>query len=175
MINSAYANVEIESCDWYFVRYVASSYRQVPKTLLCNTLPLYKHWQWVLLAKLLSCHCTVNDTDYLNSLYILWRYEDSVDNTVEENSSIFSLIHTCWLLSAGACEQYNFLPTKSSSSACRCCSNHSISPAHSSKPAAVGLLLWALGGTDGRTQYHFINPALHNVRQFHWMYTHTPV
>jgi len=36
----------------------------------------------------------------------------------------------------------------------RCCSNRSISPArraHSSKPAAAGLLLWANDGTDTRT------------------------
>ena len=31
------------------------------------------------------------------------RYRDSVDNTVEENSSVFSLI--CWLPSARACGQ----------------------------------------------------------------------
>ena len=33
------------------------------------------------------------------------RYGDSVDNTVEENSSIFSLIRMRWLLSARACGQ----------------------------------------------------------------------
>jgi len=32
-------------------------------------------------------------------------YGDSVDNTVEENSSISSLIRMRWLLSARACEQ----------------------------------------------------------------------
>jgi len=33
------------------------------------------------------------------------RYGDSVDNTVEENSCIFSLIRMRWLLSARACRQ----------------------------------------------------------------------
>jgi len=32
-------------------------------------------------------------------------YRDSVDNTVEENSSIFSLSRMHWLPSARACEQ----------------------------------------------------------------------
>jgi len=31
------------------------------------------------------------------------RYGDSVDNTVEENSGVFSLIQMLWLLSAKAC------------------------------------------------------------------------
>jgi len=44
------------------------------------------------------------------------RYGDSVDNTVEANSSIFSLIQMHWLLSARACWQQNSAPTKSSSS-----------------------------------------------------------
>ena len=44
------------------------------------------------------------------------RCGDSVDNTIEENSSIFSLIRMCWLPSARACWQYNFAPTESSSS-----------------------------------------------------------
>jgi len=43
-------------------------------------------------------------------------YGSSVDNTVEENSSVFSLIRICWLPSTTACEQQNFAPTKSSSS-----------------------------------------------------------
>ena len=30
---------------------------------------------------------------------------DSVDNTAEENSSVFCLIQMCWLLSARACGQ----------------------------------------------------------------------
>jgi len=38
------------------------------------------------------------------------RYGDSADNTVEENSSVFSLIQMCWLPSAKAC---NFAPAKS--------------------------------------------------------------
>ena len=52
----------------------------------------------------------------------------------------------------------------------RCCSNRSIASfrrAHSSKPTAAGLLLWARAGTDGRTPYkpyHFIVPVLHTVR-----------
>jgi len=33
------------------------------------------------------------------------RYRDSVDNTVEDNSSVFSLIQMHWLLSARACRQ----------------------------------------------------------------------
>jgi len=33
------------------------------------------------------------------------RYSDSVDNTVEENSSIFSLIQMHWMPSARACGQ----------------------------------------------------------------------
>ena len=34
---------------------------------------------------------------------VVYRYGDSVDNTVEENSSVFSLIWMCWLRSARAC------------------------------------------------------------------------
>ena len=37
-------------------------------------------------------------------------------------------------------------------------------PQHSSDPTALGLLLWAHAGTDGRTQYRFIDPALHTMR-----------
>jgi len=33
------------------------------------------------------------------------RYRDSVDNTVEENSSVFSLVRMRWLPSARACGQ----------------------------------------------------------------------
>jgi len=44
------------------------------------------------------------------------RYGDSIDNTVEENSSIFSLIRMRWLPSVRACGHENFAPTKSSSS-----------------------------------------------------------
>ena len=33
------------------------------------------------------------------------RHVDSVDNIVEENSSVFSLIRICWLPSARACGQ----------------------------------------------------------------------
>ena len=36
--------------------------------------------------------------------YYLW-YGDSADNTVEENSSVFSLIQMCWLPSAWTCGQ----------------------------------------------------------------------
>jgi len=36
----------------------------------------------------------------------------SLDNTVEENSSVFSLIWMRWLLSAGASGQRNIAPTK---------------------------------------------------------------
>jgi len=39
------------------------------------------------------------------------RYGDSVDNTVEENSSIFSLIRMHWLPSARASGQSNSAPT----------------------------------------------------------------
>jgi len=49
----------------------------------------------------------------------------------------------------------------------RCCSNRSISPArraHSSEPAAAGLLLWAHAGTDGRTPYSFTDPVPHTMR-----------
>jgi len=50
----------------------------------------------------------------------------------------------------------------------RCYSNRLISPArraHSSKPAAAGLLLWPmLGETDGRIPSLFIDPAAHTVR-----------
>jgi len=31
-------------------------------------------------------------------------------------------------------------------------------------PAAVGLLLWAQAGTDGRTPYRYANPAPHTTR-----------
>jgi len=34
-----------------------------------------------------------------------YRYGDSVDSTVEENSSVFSLIGMCWLPSSRACRQ----------------------------------------------------------------------
>jgi len=44
------------------------------------------------------------------------QYGHIVDNTVEENSSIFSLIRMFWLLSARACRQLNFATTKFSSS-----------------------------------------------------------
>jgi len=37
--------------------------------------------------------------------FVLGCYGDSVDNTVEENSSIYSLIRMCWLLPARACRQ----------------------------------------------------------------------
>jgi len=43
------------------------------------------------------------------------RYGDSVDNTDEENSSIFSLIWMRWLPWVRAWGQENFAPTKSSS------------------------------------------------------------
>jgi len=43
-------------------------------------------------------------------------YGDSVDKTVEENSSNFFLIRMCWLLFARAGGQQNFAPTKSFSS-----------------------------------------------------------
>ena len=38
------------------------------------------------------------------------------------------------------------------------------SRAHSSKPAAAGLLLRAHAGTDGRTQYRFTDPVPHTKR-----------
>ena len=38
-------------------------------------------------------------------LHLTLRYGESVDNTAEENSSIFSLIWMCWLPSAKACGQ----------------------------------------------------------------------
>jgi len=37
--------------------------------------------------------------------FIIAWYRDSVDNTVEENSSVFSIIQMCWLLSGRACGQ----------------------------------------------------------------------
>jgi len=40
------------------------------------------------------------------------RYGDSVDNTVEENSNIFSIIQMCWVPSARACGQSVKLCTK---------------------------------------------------------------
>jgi len=43
-------------------------------------------------------------------------YRDGAGNTAEENSSVFSLIQMQLLPSARACSQYNFAPTKSSSS-----------------------------------------------------------
>ena len=49
------------------------------------------------------------------SPYLVW-YGDSVDNTVEASFSVFSLIRMRWLPSTRACGQYNFAPTKSSSS-----------------------------------------------------------
>ena len=36
---------------------------------------------------------------------LLWSYGDSVDNTVEQNSTIFSLMQMHWLPSARACGQ----------------------------------------------------------------------
>ena len=36
---------------------------------------------------------------------MMFKVRDSVDNTVEENSSVFSLSKMCWLPSARACEQ----------------------------------------------------------------------
>ena len=48
----------------------------------------------------------------------------TVDKTVEENSSVFSLIRMPWLLSARACGQLNFAPTKSSSFDWRCRLTH---------------------------------------------------
>jgi len=44
----------------------------------------------------------------LFAYYVITRYGDSVDNTVstvEENSSVFSLIRMRWLPSARACGQ----------------------------------------------------------------------
>jgi len=35
----------------------------------------------------------------LCSTEVVWWYGDGVDNTFVENSSVFSLIWTCWLLS----------------------------------------------------------------------------
>ena len=57
----------------------------------------------------------------------------------------------------------------------RCRSNRSIYPAcraHSSKHAVTGFLTWAHAGTDtrtdrqtdGRTPYHFIDPAVHTMQ-----------
>lgn len=40
------------------------------------------------------------------------KVRDSLDNAVEENSSVFSLIWMRRLLSAGACGQRNIAPTK---------------------------------------------------------------
>jgi len=37
--------------------------------------------------------------------FIIKRYEDSVDNSVQENSSVFSLIRMRWLPSPRACGQ----------------------------------------------------------------------
>ena len=48
--------------------------------------------------------------------YPFLQYGDSVGNTVEENSSVFSLIWMHWLPSARACGQWNFAPTKYPSS-----------------------------------------------------------
>ena len=55
----------------------------------------------------------VPDNGPLNAhvLHTYLRYRDSVDDTVEENSSIFSLIRMRWLPSARACRQLNFAPT----------------------------------------------------------------
>ena len=36
---------------------------------------------------------------------VFLRYGDCVDNTVDENFSVFFLIQICWLLSARACGQ----------------------------------------------------------------------
>ena len=49
-----------------------------------------------------SLHCVTVLTDVMPMLVL---YRDSVDNTVEENSSVFSLIQMCWLPSARACGQ----------------------------------------------------------------------
>jgi len=45
--------------------------------------------------------------NYFNLVKVLTqsRYEDGVDNTAEENSSIFSVIRMRWLPSARACGQ----------------------------------------------------------------------
>jgi len=47
---------------------------------------------------------TVQDGEINKAVYIL-RHGDSVDNTVEENSGVFSLIRMRWLPSARACWQ----------------------------------------------------------------------
>ena len=58
------------------------------------------------------------DITYICSVALgaeLVMYADSVDNTAEENSSVFFLIQIRWLPSSRACQQENFAPTKSSS------------------------------------------------------------
>jgi len=40
---------------------------------------------------------------YFSFFGCIVAYGDNVDNTVEENSSVFSLVQMCWLLSARAC------------------------------------------------------------------------
>ena len=45
-------------------------------------------------------------TIYLCMLLSIWWYRDSVDNTVEDNSSVFSLIRIRWLPSARVCMRH---------------------------------------------------------------------
>jgi len=52
----------------------------------------------------------------LTFLTAVMQYRDGVYSTVEKNSSVFYLIQMHWLLPARACRQYNFAPTKCSSS-----------------------------------------------------------
>ena len=92
---------EVQTCiwpSWYHWRLL--SLAPVKSRLV---LPFWYRLTWVVLDKgpLNVCVCmkTVK-----------------IDNTVDENSSVFSLIRVCWLPLTRACGQWNFAPTKSSSS-----------------------------------------------------------
>ena len=99
--------------------------------------------------------------NYWLVLPVLVRYGDSVDDTVEENSSVFSLIRMCWLPSARACAaEHNWLLC-----AVLCgvasISAAAVGTALSSKPVAAAcsgrMMERTDRQTDGRT----------DVRQFH--------
>ena len=90
---------------WHRIR-LKSLQKELKSSLLKKSDFLY----YCVLTVIFNCYCGIR-------VYILQflcicvkiRYRDgsvdSVDNTVEENSSVFSLIQMHWLPSARACEQ----------------------------------------------------------------------
>ena len=58
-------------------------------------------------APLLWVFAWTSESSHLSPIFTTFastiRYEDSVDNTVQENSSVFALIRMRWLPSARAC------------------------------------------------------------------------